>query len=117
MATRTSIPVIDISRFEAGGSAADSVIEAVKEACEQHGFFVVLGHGIPAEVNQQMDAAARSFFHRPVEEKAAYTPGQGDVLRGWWGVGSMATATSITETGTKSRPAWRAGPPGYRATR
>ena len=95
MAAGSAIPVIDISPFEAGGPPADAVVRAVRTACEEHGFFVVEGHGIPHEVNEDLDATARRFFRRPVEEKAAFAPGTGDVLRGWWGVGSMATARSL----------------------
>ena len=95
MATRSSIPVVDISPFEAGGPATDAVVDAIRAACEAHGFFVVEGHGIPLNVNEDLDAAARRFFRRPVEAKASFAPKGGDVLRGWWGVGSMATARSL----------------------
>ena len=95
MAAGSSIPVIDISPFEAGGPAADAVADEVGAACEQHGFFVVKGHGVSHDVNGDLDAAARRFFRRPAEEKAAFAPRSGDVLRGWWGLGSMATARSL----------------------
>lgn len=95
MAEGTAIPVVDISPFESGGRAAEAVVDKVRRACEQHGFFVVVGHGISPEVNDDMDTASRGFFRQPVNEKSAFAPEQGDVLRGWWGVGSMATARSL----------------------
>ena len=95
MATGPSIPIIDISPFEHGGPGADLVVAEVGAACEQHGFFVVEGHGIPLDVDRDLDATARQFFRRPVDEKAAFAPNGGDVLRGWWGLGSMATARSL----------------------
>ena len=95
MAAGSSIPVIDISPFEARGPAADAVVDEIGAACEEHGFFVVEGHGISLDVNRDLDAAARRFFRRPADEKTAFAPNGGDVLRGWWGVGSMATARSL----------------------
>ncbi len=95
MTTTSVIPIIDISPFESGGRGAETVVDAVRDACEQHGFFVVVGHGVPPDVNEDMDEAARRFFRRPAEEKRLFTPTEGDVLRGWWGVGSMATAKSL----------------------
>ena len=90
-----TIPVIDISPFEQGGAAADTVVAEVRAACEEHGFLVVAGHGIPNEVNEDLDSACRAFFGRPPEQKARFTPANGDILRGWWGVGTMATAASL----------------------
>lgn len=93
----TAVPVIDIAPFAAGedGAAAGRVVDEVRAACEDMGFFVVAGHGIAQDVNRDLDDTARRFFRRPVREKAAFTPAAGDVLRGWWGVGSMATARSL----------------------
>ena len=91
----TTIPVIDISPFEDGGAAADAVLGAVNAACEEHGFLVVAGHGIPTEVNEDLDRACRAFFGQSPEEKSTFTPANGDILRGWWGVGTMATAASL----------------------
>ena len=90
-----TIPVIDISPFTEGGPAAAAVIDEVRAACEEHGFLVVAGHGIPREVNEDLDRACRAFFGRLAEEKACFTPVNGDILRGWWGVGTMATAASL----------------------
>lgn len=90
-----TIPVIDISPFENGGPAADAMIRSVNDACEEHGFLVVAGHGIPNEVNEDMDRACRAFFGQSPEEKSRFTPANGDILRGWWEVGTMATAASL----------------------
>lgn len=90
-----TIPVIDISPFERSGPAADEMIRAVNDACEEHGFLVVAGHGIPTAVNEDMDRACRAFFGQSAEQKSRFTPANGDILRGWWGVGNMATAASL----------------------
>ena len=90
-----TIPVIDISPFEAGSPGAGAVVDAVRAACEEHGFFVVAGHGIAPDVNEDLDRACRAFFSRPLQEKSAFTPEDGERKRGWWGVGAMATARSL----------------------
>ena len=90
-----TIPVIDISPFTDGGPAADAVIDEVRAACEEHGFLVVAGHGISSAVNEDLDRACRAFFEQSAEHKARFTPASGDILRGWWGVGTMATAASL----------------------
>ena len=90
--TSYSVPIIDIKPYGTGGAADAVVVDAVGTACEQHGFLVVTGHGIPGEVHEDLDASSRAFFARPLKEKSAFAPGSGDVLRGWWGIGSMSTA-------------------------
>ena len=90
-----TIPVIDISPFTENGPGAEAVVHAVRAACEEHGFFVVAGHGIPPEVNEDLDRTCRAFFSRPQQEKSAFTPESGERKRGWWGVGAMATARSL----------------------
>ena len=93
--TSYSVPIIDIKPYGTGGAADAVVVDAVGTACEQHGFLVVTGHGIPGEVHEDLDASSRAFFARPLKEKSAFAPGSGDVLRGWWGIGSMSTAKSL----------------------
>ena len=45
-----TVPVIDIAPFAHGDPAARrTVVAAVKHACEHVGFFVITGHGVPAE--------------------------------------------------------------------
>ena len=90
-----TIPVIDISPFAESGPGAQAVVDAVRTACEEHGFFVVAGHGIAPDVNEDLDRACRAFFSRPLQEKSGFTPEDGERKRGWWGVGAMATARSL----------------------
>lgn len=89
------VPVIDIGPFATGGPAADAVVQQIRAACEEHGFIVISGHGVPPEVNENLDVAARDFFDSPAEEKLAFAPPNIRVFRGYWGVGSMSTAGSL----------------------
>ena len=57
------IPAIDLERF-----APDEV----QRACEDVGFFTVVGHGVPAELIEEVAARSRAFFDRPDAEKERF---------------------------------------------
>jgi isopenicillin N synthase-like dioxygenase len=68
------IPTIDLS---AGPAAA---AEEIRRACEEVGFFTVVGHGVPEAAIDSISAGARAFFDLPETEKRrlaepATTPG------------------------------------------
>jgi isopenicillin N synthase-like dioxygenase len=58
------IPVIDVAPFR-DGSARAKVADAVAQACETIGFFVITGHGIAPEKLTRLIAEARDFFDQP----------------------------------------------------
>ena len=95
MSDALEVPVIDIRPFADGGLAADTVVRQIRAACEEHGFIVISGHGVPPEVNEDLDVAARAFFDQPEEAKLKFAPPNVGVFRGYWAVGSMATAGSL----------------------
>lgn len=68
---RPLVPTIDVGPFLADptSAAADEIIQAVRQACEETGFFQVTGHGMPAKIQQELFAAGRKFFVLPMEEK------------------------------------------------
>ncbi len=64
------VPVIDMAPFTSGDRAGRSrVVEAVSRACEDIGFFVLIGHGVPEEQVDHMARAARAFFDLPEASK------------------------------------------------
>jgi isopenicillin N synthase-like dioxygenase len=63
----TSVPVVDVSEFLAGGDAAPAAA-AVRRACEHVGFFQVTGHGVPQHL---LDAVVASM------ERLVALPGDG----------------------------------------
>ncbi|RLN22812.1 gibberellin 2-beta-dioxygenase 1-like [Panicum miliaceum] len=73
------------------GPAREAAARALVAACEEHGFFRVTGHGVPAELVCAAEAAASGFFARPQGEKDEEAPtlgygskrvgGNGDI--GW----------------------------------
>ncbi|KAL5217020.1 hypothetical protein ABZP36_017704 [Zizania latifolia] len=67
------IPVIDLSPLAAGDddeSAVDALAAEVGRASRDWGFFVVVRHGVPAEVVARAVEAQRAFFAMPAERKA-----------------------------------------------
>lgn len=97
-----TVPVIDIAPFAHGDPAARrTVVAAVKHACEHVGFFVITGHGVPAEKIKAVFAESRAFFARPLEEKMRIKrPGPG-ISRGY---NSLAGQSLGLTTGQKAPP-------------
>lgn len=81
----TRIPVIDCRH--------EGAAEAIDAACREHGFFVVVGHGIDPEVFARLEDASRRFFALPEAEKAAVAmPVAGAAWRGWFPPGGELTS-------------------------
>ncbi|KAF2801457.1 2og-Fe oxygenase family protein [Mytilinidion resinicola] len=69
-----TIPTVDISSYVADPSspAAERVIEDVRSACITSGFFQLIGHGVPRELQEAVLNGAKAFFKLPQEEKLKY---------------------------------------------
>ncbi|KAJ3669237.1 hypothetical protein LUZ60_011187 [Juncus effusus] len=59
-----TIPVIDLN-----GPNHQQIVDAIGQACEIHGFFMVTNHGIPKELVNAMLRVGREFFHLPEPER------------------------------------------------
>ncbi|MCY4481231.1 MAG: isopenicillin N synthase family oxygenase [Rhodospirillales bacterium] len=69
---RSPVPTIDITPFTTGQAAGQiGVVDDVRAACEDIGFFVTTGHGIPEALVARIYDASRTFFDLPAEEKNA----------------------------------------------
>ncbi|KAJ7046426.1 hypothetical protein C8F04DRAFT_1064213 [Mycena alexandri] len=70
MAPFKAIPIIDLSDISSSDSTARRrLVDEVKHACMEVGFFYVKNHGIPQEVFQRTLAAMRQFFDLPLDAK------------------------------------------------
>ncbi|KKY34942.1 putative 2og-fe oxygenase family [Diaporthe ampelina] len=67
------IPTIDIGPYleDASTDAARGVVDDVRNACMTAGFFSLVGHGIPREMQDGVLRAARRFFDLPLPDKTA----------------------------------------------
>jgi isopenicillin N synthase-like dioxygenase len=69
-----ALPVIDISALTATSSGAteEAVAECTRrigEACRGQGFFYVVQHGVPEQLERELEAVAREYFALPDCEK------------------------------------------------
>src|SRR5215207_4190032 len=97
-----SVPVIDIAPFAEGGTGGRRlVVEAVKDACERVGFFVITGHGVSDQIIASMFKHGRDFFSRPLEEKMRIKrPGPG-ISRGYNSIAGQSLGLTM---GKKAPP-------------
>jgi len=91
-----SLPIIDVAPlFDAGarGAALDNVAAKIDAACRDVGFFSIIGHGIPAQLQESLEAASHRFFSRSDEAKAEIAMANaGSAWRGWFPVGGELTS-------------------------
>ena len=91
------VPIIDITPFtaeEIGGKA--DVAEAVRIGCEEIGFFVITGHGLPEGGVTRIYDVSRAFFDLPTEEKnevGETGPVMGGLMH--FGLGKEALAATL----------------------
>jgi isopenicillin N synthase-like dioxygenase len=102
---KKDVPVIDLQPFLTGADK-DSVVRQVAEACEEIGFLVVSGHGVPETVIQDMLDASQRFFELATETKSKVHPADEEVFRGYSPLANMALAQSM---GIESAPDLREG--------
>lgn len=89
------LPEIDVGPLVRGGSrqAVQRVAAAIDAACRRAGFFSIVGHGVPAELRDELDRLAREFFARPEAEKAEISMDRaGRAWRGWFPLGGELTS-------------------------
>jgi isopenicillin N synthase-like dioxygenase len=89
-----SLPIIDMSPlFGADGAARAAAATSIAAACEDNGFFYVVGHGIAPAVLQRLEAEARTFFDLPMAQKQAIAMERGGLAwRGWFPLGGELTS-------------------------
>ncbi|KAH9305538.1 hypothetical protein KI387_009942, partial [Taxus chinensis] len=63
-----TIPVIDLKDLD--GADRKKVVNEIRSACEQDGFFQIVNHGVEESVMKSMMEIAKEFFEMPVEDRA-----------------------------------------------
>lgn len=66
---------------------------AIKQACEEHGFFCISNHGISLSLQKDLDRLSREFFSLPLEVKnQIHMKLGGTAWRGFFSVGEELTS-------------------------
>jgi len=113
------LPVIDMSGLRAG-TGLEAAASAIDIACRDTGFFYVVGHGVPRELQPRVEALAHEFFALPEPEKARIAMRHGGrAWRGWFplegeltsGVPDLKEGLYFGEELTPADPRVRAGLP------
>jgi isopenicillin N synthase-like dioxygenase len=90
-----TLPVIDMAPLLERGRAGDraGVAREIEAACRDSGFFYVTGHGIPAGLQERLEAASRRFFALPETAKRGIAMAKGGpAWRGWFPLGGELTS-------------------------
>ena len=95
-----TVPTIDISGTRNGNGAAarsgvDDVAEALDAACATSGFFIVTGHGVEAELIEEVMNVSRRFFCLPAETKQRVAPPGPEHYRGFLGLDTTSLAATL----------------------
>ena len=94
-AVSVSLPVVDLRDGTAQAAAA------IGQACREHGFFYLTGHGIDDALGLRLEALSHAFFALPEATKARYAMALGGrAWRGWFPLGGELTS---------GRPDWKEG--------
>ncbi|MEO8115929.1 MAG: 2-oxoglutarate and iron-dependent oxygenase domain-containing protein, partial [Phenylobacterium sp.] len=88
------LPVIDMAAlFKADDRARTEVAGEIARACEAHGFFYLVGHGISTDVLDDLEVQSRRFFALPLAAKQQFAMGLGGrAWRGWFPLGGELTS-------------------------
>lgn len=72
----TLVPIIDLSTRDTAAGRAD-LAARIGEACRTSGFYVIVGHGVPAGLIERMYTVTNDFFRLPraLKDRVASHPG------------------------------------------
>ncbi|CUF89090.1 2OG-Fe(II) oxygenase, putative [Bodo saltans] len=79
--------------YDANTVAVQQCARSIREAFRTMGFMYIENHGIPQELQDQLDASSRKFFKLPLEEKMRIRMSRGGLAwRGFFPVGGELTS-------------------------
>jgi isopenicillin N synthase-like dioxygenase len=67
--------IIQLAYYSTDIEAKENLILEVRNACEKFGFFQLVNHAIPANLQQQVFEQTKNFFEIPLETKQKYDKG------------------------------------------
>jgi len=111
-----NLPVLDLSRLDAGEEEAAAFRDDLRAATRDVGFFYLTGTGIRHELFRRLQQAARDFFALPEEQKLAIENVHSPQFRGYTRIGGELTQGKVDwreqiDIGPESEPV--AGGPAF----
>lgn len=97
-ASRQSLPVLDIGRFDAGPEQRAGFLRDLRAAARGPGFFYLVGHGIPQDLIDDVLGLTRRFFALPEKDKLEIEMVRSPHFRGYNRAGLEHT---------RGKPDWR----------
>ncbi|GAA3859438.1 isopenicillin N synthase family oxygenase [Leifsonia kafniensis] len=91
----TSLPVLDLSRLDAGPAEAEAFRSELRRVTHEVGFFYLVGHGVDQELIDELLSVSRRFFELPAEQKLAIENVNSPQFRGYTRVGGELTHGDI----------------------
>jgi len=64
------VPIVDLKDLDGPNRA--KVVQEIRRACEEHGIFQIVNHGVPTSVMKNMLDIAKEFFEMPVEDRSKF---------------------------------------------
>ncbi len=87
----TSLPILDLSRLDAGADEAAAFLADLREVTHEVGFFYLVGHGVEQGLIDELLTVSRRFFELPTEEKLEIENVHSPQFRGYTRVGGERT--------------------------
>lgn len=83
--TGLSLPVLDLSTFTADedSAAAARFVDQLRATCHEVGFFYLVGHGVPDELNAALTDVSHQFFALPEAERLSIAMDNSPHFRGY----------------------------------
>lgn len=92
-----TLPIVDLAPFFGGDPQGKAeTARAFAQAFEGTGFAVIVNHGIPLALAEDLYAAMTAFFDQPLPAKAAYTPPEKAKGRGYLPMGIESVAKTLS---------------------
>jgi len=105
------VPVIDVAPLLAGAEAERrGVARAIGRACEDIGFFTIVGHGVEAGLVRRMSDVSRAFFDLPLADKQRVRRPRPEQSRGYIGVGEENLSYGVGRDTTDLKEFFAIGP-------
>src|SRR5690349_3999884 len=105
------VPVIDVAPL---ASAVEpdrrAVARAIGWACEDIGFFTIVGHGVDAGLVGRMYDVSRAFFDLPAADKQRVRRPKPEQSRGYIGIGEENLAYGVGRDTTDLKEFFAIGP-------